>query len=399
MVATEFKDIFPENNENTILPENMGILSIKEFRKKYKEEIDSRIDFTDLKVDFKEICDLLLKNKIKILEDIFSKIQENKKLNLWYIDPKKDFEDYTLIDIENIIYKIWEKKFSEDSLIYDLYSDYLWYSNLLNESKRSLFNQAFINIEEYVFNESKHVLDKEEREELVWEIIDDIEDKFDNIDFSDKYLFEKINKIVETIKLNFIVAWNLFDKVKWNEIQKLSDLNKVDIWIKYKVINTKNLKNNERQKLLEDLMILYYKNYDEKTQKDFLYEVKEFLKEMIYWWENEEFHLFEIDHELALSLYFKNESSDTLYMWWFNSNNIFTKYWFWFWALERILETKKDKNIKAWVLTKVDWFKKWWFERIIYLYEKLLFYKSNNWKRVKLWDLNEYIEIIRNKAI
>ena len=170
------------------------------------------------------------------------------------------------------------------------------------------------------------------------------------------------------------------------------------IWITYDKQELSSLSKEEKKLIKKDFIKLYFENYGEENQLNFLKEIEDKFEKMIEWNNEVEFYRFYFSWELILTCYLEEKKSWDLYLWWFNWSWILSWHWFWLWILDILLNKKSDKNVKAWVLTKIDWIENDTYSSLLWIYtEKLWFDNVNNLERVKFWNWNEFIEIIKNK--
>lgn len=336
--------------------------------------------------------------KFDKITDKYKKLNNELSIINLSIQPKKEkiFKENTLKELNNIyetasrfdegISKkldfIIKSDISLDTKIMILEK----YILLINEVNLSIDEQSKV-IEhldkELLFKES--VLKINEIFKWVYNILDDN----DPYDYEDD--LKEIEELLDNTKQEYIKSWIFFKNIKDKHIDSLEKLK--DVWIDYKKVKLSEMNWLEKNKIKEDLMKLYYDNYDNEEQLNFLNEIKYWLYNMLGWSNEVDIYMFYIDWKPILSSYFKEEKWEK-YFWWFNLSWIFKSNWFGFWVLKKILEEQWQKHdINSLIWKKFDWKENKIYEVLKKQYELLWF---EIWEQINSSDHVIY-EMKRNK--
>lgn len=73
------------------------------------------------------------------------------------------------------------------------------------------------------------------------------------------------------------------------------------------------LSTQQKDKISQELISLYYQNYDNDSQKEFLQEIESSIKSMMFGKQEVDFYMFYVDEKPVLSTYIKHIDDDTVY--------------------------------------------------------------------------------------
>lgn len=386
-------NIYDIKNDETL--NNIFFVLFNLFNKKIESSSESELnlffDTLELK-SLKEIRELIIVfsnlgdrfNNDLIIERLMLLYKEkwsNNKIDIYKESLKVIIETYDLSveDADKFMFIMLDKKMWNKIIS-------IFTSEIPNEYKKSIF-EKYINLIKEVNISIDEQVDKIEwldRDQLFKEFVNKVNDIFiwvDKIlddDDPDNYEedLKEIEVLLNNTKQEYIESGIFFKNLKDKNITNLDDLEK--IWIDHKKVKLFEMNWLEKSKIKEDLIKLYYDNYDSEEQWNFLKEIESWLDNMLKWSNEVEFYMFYVDWNPVLSSYFKKEENWELYWWWFNWKDNFQEYGFWFWIFEKLLEEKKDENINWIVFKKVEW-KKNRYKSLLRIYEKYWFLQYWNW--------------------
>jgi len=279
----------------------------------------------------------------------------NKIKNFFLSLDKKSFR-YILKILDNPLLEIKDKKrifefYYETMIFLDSVIDWIL-QNIWAKSKHKK------NIQKDLFKK-------------IWDLLKEVNKTLYSNWFNIKDIHEKLNNF----NLKILQAWNIFKQLDDNF--SIEDLEK--IWIDVLMIsNISKLNKKEKHKIYDDLIKLYYENYDTKKQKEFLKEIKENLKKSLD--KDTKVYLFYVNWEPILSSYLEKQEDWSLYWWWLNWDTQIQQYQFWIKVAEKIMEAEwKNNDIHATTTYEIEWKKN---KRARTL---LRIYKSKFWLE-KFWE-------------
>jgi hypothetical protein len=189
---------------------------------------------------------------------------------------------------------------------------------------------------------------------------------------------ESIEKQLDDTKQDFIKSGLIFRNIKDKTINSLEDLEKVGII--YKKYNLTNMSSDEKIKVNQELISLYYENYDIDTQWNFLHDIDAWLGDMLNWNNEVEFYIFYVGKTPILSTYLKHITDKSFYQGWLNAKTNFQDYRFWFWVFSKLLEINRWKEINFTVTKEIEWKENSRYKMLLRLYERYWFYIVWEWE-------------------
>lgn len=258
--------------------------------------------------------------------------------------------------VERLLSKYWEIFFRAFKICE--YSTFKW--NLILDIFEKFWEEKSL----YIYKKLSEILgilednlDLFHQEEQLWEFYSGVMWKsiklLEWFVQADEYDLGQLLNEIWNIESEIIEAWLLFKAFREKGVNNLDDLEK--IWIDYKKMSLSQLSTHQKHKISQELISLYYQNYDNDSQKEFLQEIEGSIKSMMSGKQEVDFYMFYVDEKPVLSTYIKHIDDDTVYWWWFNAKNTFQEYSFGFWVSDEILELLQDKNIQATVTSSILW--------------------------------------------